>query len=85
MHINSGVVTVGLAEGHDTDGLADIIRGLYTFYGAAVPLPARDAAGVNAEASDEAAAERARAQVPEGHAEQADRARPITEEPSGEA
>lgn len=88
VHINSSVVTVDLGGGHDTDGLADIIRGLYTFYDdVAVPLPAGSAGATGAvetDASDEAAAEQARAQVPEGHAEQA--AEPIiTEEPSGEA
>ena len=96
VHINSSVVTVDLADGADTDGLADIIRGLYTFYDdVAVPLPAaagetaQSAAGegvatVETEASDEAAAEQARAQVPEDHAEQA-AAPVITEEPAREA
>jgi hypothetical protein len=89
VHINSSVVTVDLADGADTDGLAEIIRGLYTFYEDAVPLPAAEVdteveTEVETEASDEAAAEQARAQVPEGHAEQA--AEPvITEEPAGEA
>jgi hypothetical protein len=85
VHINSSVVTVDLADGADADGLADIIRGLYTFYDdVAVPLPAAGGATVETEASDEAAAEQARAQVPEDHAEQA--AEPvITEEPAGEA
>ena len=91
VHINGSVVTVDLADGADSEGLADIIRSLYTFYDdVAVPLPAADdgsdetVAAVETEASDEAAAEQARAQVPEGHAEQA--AEPvITEEPAGEA
>ena len=38
VHINSSVVTVDLAEGFDSEGLADIIRGLYTFYDD-VPVP----------------------------------------------
>jgi hypothetical protein len=79
VHINSGVVTVDLAKGHTADGLADIIRGLYTFYeDVAVPMPpATD------EASDEAAAEEARAQVEEDHAESAVEPT-IIEEPAGE-
>jgi hypothetical protein len=32
VHINSGTVTVDLAKGYTSDGLADIIRSLYTFY-----------------------------------------------------
>ena len=91
VHINSSVVTVDLADGADTDGLTDIIRGLYTFYeDVAVPLPAAGdetvatVETVETEASDEAAAEQARAQVPEGHAEQATEP-VITEEPAGEA
>jgi hypothetical protein len=32
VHINSGVVTVDLQKGYTSEGLADLIRGLYTFY-----------------------------------------------------
>jgi len=32
VHINGGVVTVDLDKGYGPDGLADVIRGLYTFY-----------------------------------------------------
>lgn len=32
IHINGGVVTVDLQKGYGPDGLADLIRGLYTFY-----------------------------------------------------
>jgi hypothetical protein len=32
IHINGGMVTVDLAKGYTSDGLADVIRGLYTFY-----------------------------------------------------
>ena len=32
VHINGGVVTVDLQKGFGPDGLADLIRGLYTFY-----------------------------------------------------
>ena len=32
VHINSGIVTVDLAKGFTSDGLADLIRSLYTFY-----------------------------------------------------
>jgi hypothetical protein len=43
VHINSGVVTVDLAKGYTADGLADIIRGLYTFYDdVAVPMPSAE-------------------------------------------
>ena len=82
IHINSSVVTVDLAKGHGPEGLADIIRGLYTFYDdAPVALPGADPSSVDTEASDEAAAEQAREQVPEGHAESADEPT-ITEEPA---
>lgn len=37
VHINGSVVTVGLEDGQSSDGIADIIRGLYTFY-VATPL-----------------------------------------------
>jgi hypothetical protein len=32
IHVNGGMITVDLEKGHDADGIADIIRGLYTFY-----------------------------------------------------
>jgi hypothetical protein len=32
VHVNGGMVTVDLAKGFTSEGLADIIRGLYTFY-----------------------------------------------------
>lgn len=83
IHINSSVVTVDLAKGYGPEGLADIIRGLYTFYDdVPVAVPgASDATEADVEASDEAAAEEARDQVPEGHAESADEP-VITEEPA---
>ena len=33
VHIYSGTITVDLQKGHTSEGLADIIRGLYTYYG----------------------------------------------------
>jgi hypothetical protein len=32
IHVNGGMITVDLEKGHTADGIADIIRGLYTFY-----------------------------------------------------
>jgi hypothetical protein len=32
VHVNGGMITVDLEKGHTADGIADIIRGLYTFY-----------------------------------------------------
>jgi hypothetical protein len=32
VHVNGGVITVDLEKGHSSEGIADIIRGLYTFY-----------------------------------------------------
>ena len=32
VHINGSVITVDLAKGYDAAGIADIVRGLYTFY-----------------------------------------------------
>jgi hypothetical protein len=32
VHINGSVITVDIEKGHDASGIADIIRGLYTFY-----------------------------------------------------
>jgi hypothetical protein len=62
VHINGGVVTVDLAKGYDSTGLADIIRGLYTFY-----APSPDA--VDAEPVDAEPAEADVAGQPETHGE----------------
>jgi hypothetical protein len=32
VHINGSVITVDLEKGYDADGIADIVRGLYTYY-----------------------------------------------------
>lgn len=32
VHINGSVITVDLEKGYDATGIADIVRGLYTFY-----------------------------------------------------
>jgi hypothetical protein len=39
VHINSGIVTVDLEKGYTSDGLADIIRSLYTYYEPGAPPP----------------------------------------------
>src|SRR5262245_44816797 len=39
IHINGSVITVDLAKGYGPDGIADIIRGLFTYY-VATPLEA---------------------------------------------
>lgn len=39
VHINGSVITVDLEKGHDTAGIADIIRGLFTHY-VATPMEA---------------------------------------------
>lgn len=44
VHINGGIVTVDLQKGHTADGLADIIRGLYTFYDGTEPAAAAESA-----------------------------------------
>lgn len=58
VHINGGVVTVDLEKGYGADGLADLIRGLYTFYEAPAERPdavAASAAVVAAPDADKAA------------------------------
>ena len=42
IHINSNVITLDLAKGANSDGIAEIIGDLYTYYrpGVAVPTPA---------------------------------------------
>lgn len=32
VHVNGSVITVDLEKGYDADGIAEIVRGLYTFY-----------------------------------------------------
>jgi hypothetical protein len=39
VHITGGIVTVDLEKGYTSEGLADIIRGLYTFYETGAPAP----------------------------------------------
>jgi hypothetical protein len=39
VHITGGIVTVDLDKGYGSDGLADIIGGLYTFYEPGAPVP----------------------------------------------
>jgi hypothetical protein len=41
VHIYSGIITVDLAKGHSSDGLADIIRDLYRYY-PDTPAPSGD-------------------------------------------
>ena len=57
IHINGGIVTVDLAKGFGPDGIADLIRGLYTFYEA----PEERADAVAAEAALAAAPDPERA------------------------
>lgn len=52
VHIYGGVVTVDLEKGYTSEGLADLIRGLYTFY---EPSPAARPDAVAAEAAVAAA------------------------------
>jgi hypothetical protein len=42
VHINSNVITIDVSKGSDTDGVAEIIGDLYTYYrpGVEVPDPA---------------------------------------------
>jgi hypothetical protein len=42
IHVNGSVVTVDLAKGATSDGLADVIRNLFRFYTEAVPAQAND-------------------------------------------
>ncbi|MCB1271948.1 MAG: hypothetical protein M9942_03070 [Microthrixaceae bacterium] len=39
VHVNGNVITVHLARGGDTDGIADLIGDLYTYYRPGVPVP----------------------------------------------
>lgn len=39
VHVNSNVITVTLASGGDTDGMAGMIGALYTYYRPGVPVP----------------------------------------------
>lgn len=39
VHINSNVITVELARGGDSEGIAEVIGDLYTFYRPGVPVP----------------------------------------------
>lgn len=39
VHINSNVITVTIARGGDTEGIAGIIGDLYTYYRPGVPVP----------------------------------------------
>lgn len=44
VHVNSNVITIDLADGHDSTGLQEIIEGLFTFYREGVsPAPVADA------------------------------------------
>jgi hypothetical protein len=56
VHVTGGVVTVDLEKGYTSEGLADIIRGLYTFYEpqpeTAEPADASEAAGEAAEPAE---------------------------------
>ncbi len=39
VHINGSVVTVTLISGHDGEGLGDVVRGLFRYYGDAPVVP----------------------------------------------
>jgi hypothetical protein len=39
VHVNSNVITVELARGHDAEGIEEIIGDLYTYYRPGVPVP----------------------------------------------
>lgn len=44
VHVNSNVITIDLADGHDSSGLREIIEGLFTYYREGVsPAPVGDA------------------------------------------
>lgn len=58
VHIYGGTVTVDLQKGYSSEGLADLIRGLYTFY---EPSPADRPDAVAAEAAVAAAPDAERA------------------------
>jgi len=55
VHVNGGMVTVDLEKGYSSDGLADLIRGLYTFYGDGPAAVAAEAAVSAAPDADQAA------------------------------
>jgi len=40
VHINGSVVSVDVAKGHTSDGMKEIIEGLYTYYVPGVEVPA---------------------------------------------
>jgi hypothetical protein len=39
VHVNSNVITVDLGRGATSDGIAEIIEDLYTYYRPGVPVP----------------------------------------------
>lgn len=39
VHVLGSVVTVDVAKGGTTEGLREIVEGLYTYYGPGVPVP----------------------------------------------
>lgn len=55
VHVHGGMITVDLEKGYSPAGLADIIRGLYTFYGSNPAAVAADAAVAAAPDADKAA------------------------------
>jgi len=64
IHVNGSVVTVELARGYDSTGIADVIRDLYIFYGQGGDATATDA-------SDAPAPDAADAPAPDAAAEPA--------------
>ena len=55
VHINGSVITVDLQKGFDADGIADVIRGLFTYYvGDASETPAKTSTDASAEAPADA-------------------------------
>ncbi len=62
VHINGSVITVDLEKGFDADGIADIVRGLYTYY-VATPVEPTAEGGDAPDATDATDAES------EGHGE----------------
>ena len=51
IHVNSNVITVDLSKGaDDTDGIAEIIGDLYTYYRPGVEVPTPESFGAPAEA-----------------------------------
>lgn len=51
IHINSNMITVHLARGADTEGIAEIIEDLYTHYRPGVPVPSPEDFATPAESS----------------------------------